>query len=667
LENAKYIKRAFYFALAVVIILVGVSFWWRTNSDISQIHNIVRTQADAHLKQDLLYRSWAAGHGGVYVPVTEATPPNEYLVEVLERDIVTPSGRELTLLNPAYMTRQVHELAAKDNGVQGHITSLKPLRLQNAPDEWERKSLIAFGNGDTMSFGLDTLRNEAYFRLMEPLVVEQACLKCHRQQGYVLGDVRGGLSISIPAEPYLDIISEKLFTSAILHVFVLLLLVGLGIFSFRSIIGKLDADAKARVQIVKHSEELSAHNLEYQQLNESLILKNLDYKRLADEYAEQNLHLNSALLKAEESDRLKTSFLCNMSHEIRTPMNGIVGFAQLLASPGLDHDKHGQYLSILNDSCDQLLEVVNDILEISKIETGQIEVVDQTVYLPSVLADLAERWRRKANAKNNVISIIDPIDPEALWVVADELKLNHLLGHLMSNAVKFTEFGIIELSCGINEGQFIVSVSDTGIGIPEELHSSIFERFRKGESFQSYEFGGTGLGLSICKGYAEHMNGKISIVSSLGHGSVFTYSQPYRPAEVKAVGIDAVTEFSFSNISGKIILVAEDDHTNFIYIDEVLRSEGCGVIRASNGAEAVRLIAENPNIDLVLMDINMPIMDGYQATIEIHNIRPEIPVVALTAMLAEDQIKQFLSIGFKMIVSKPIILEKLIAVIKQFA
>lgn len=631
------------------------------------MHTIVRAQAEAHFKQDLLYRQWAAGHGGVYVPVTDATPPNKYLTDTIGRDIKTQQGKSLTLLNPAYMTRQVHEIASMLDGVQGHITSLTPIRPENVADDWERNALLSFQSGDSVRFSLDSINHAPYFRLMKPLIADKSCIVCHQQQGYVEGDIRGGLSISVPAGQYLAIIKAKMNTSVLLHISVLSVMLILLVFIYKSISGKIKSDALVLSQLQKHTTILNAHNAQYQALNESLIVKNSEYRRLTDEYAEQNQVLDSALKKAEESDRLKTSFLSNMSHEIRTPMNGIVGFAQLLSIPGVEAEKQEQYLTILNDSCTQLLQIVNDILEISKIETNQIEVHEQLVYLPSLLANIAEAWRHKASARHNVISIIEPRDVEKLWVYADELKLTHLLGHLMSNAVKFTEYGSIALTCGIDGSQFFISVTDNGKGIAEELHPVIFERFRKGELLQSYDFGGTGLGLAICKGYADHMDGQIRLSSTEGHGSVFTYIQAYRPVEAEDIYVDAkVCADPIAGLQGKTILVAEDDLSNFIYINELLCNEGCTVLHAMNGKEAVVIASVNLSVDIVLMDINMPVMDGCEATLQIHALRPELPVIAHTAMFSEEEASHFAFAGFKTVISKPISQAGLISAIKLY-
>ena len=181
--------------------LLGWSLWYSNR----HAEELARLEASASINKDLLYRRWASDNGGVYAPVTEASPPNPYLSHVNDRDITTPAGRKLTLINPAYMTRQVHEMGLKQFGARGHITSLNPLRPENAPDAWEAKALHAIAEGAPEVASVETLDDAPHLRLMRPLVTEQSCLGCHAEQGYQVGDIRGGISVSVPMGPYNEI------------------------------------------------------------------------------------------------------------------------------------------------------------------------------------------------------------------------------------------------------------------------------------------------------------------------------------------------------------------------------------------------------------------------------------------------------------------------------
>ncbi len=212
--------------LSLWTVFVVLVLLWSLSHETFSTEEVARIHARSAFEKDLVYRRWVAGHGGVYVPVTNQTPPNPYLSNVEERDITTPSGRALTLINPAYMTRQVHEMDAAQYGQRGHITSLNPIRPANAADEWETKALRAFEQGATEVSSVEKLDNEEYLRLMRPMITEQACLKCHAEQGYKAGDLRGGISVSVPMAPLRAIARGHMATMALGHG--LLWVLGLG-------------------------------------------------------------------------------------------------------------------------------------------------------------------------------------------------------------------------------------------------------------------------------------------------------------------------------------------------------------------------------------------------------------------------------------------------------
>jgi hypothetical protein len=183
-------------------VIIIASLAWNSRQLSLSILELARAEGRGAFNKDTAYRRWAAMHGGLYVPITDKTPPNEYLTGVEEREITTPSGRRLTLMNPAYMTRQVHGIACEQYGVRGHITSLKPIRPQNSPDPWEREALLAFDRGEEEVSSVSLVAGHRHIRVMRPMFMEERCLKCHAEQGYTIGDVRGGLSVSVPLEPY---------------------------------------------------------------------------------------------------------------------------------------------------------------------------------------------------------------------------------------------------------------------------------------------------------------------------------------------------------------------------------------------------------------------------------------------------------------------------------
>ena len=220
------LENYFWISLVLWTVLVSSILSWSLYREKHETREVARIQARNSFEKDLVYRRWASDHGGVYVPITDKTPPNPHLSHIKERDITTPSGRALTLVNPAYMTRQVHELGLEQYGSRGHITSLKPLRYANAADEWETTALLSFEQGVKEVSSVEKLNNRDYMRLMRPMITEQGCLKCHAEQGYKVGDLRGGISVSIPMEPIQAIARGHALTLAVGHLFLWLLGVG---------------------------------------------------------------------------------------------------------------------------------------------------------------------------------------------------------------------------------------------------------------------------------------------------------------------------------------------------------------------------------------------------------------------------------------------------------
>ncbi|MFA5973697.1 MAG: PAS domain S-box protein [Lentimicrobiaceae bacterium] len=366
---------------------------------------------------------------------------------------------------------------------------------------------------------------------------------------------------------------------------------------------------------------------------------------------------------AEESDRLKTAFLTNISHEIRTPMNGILGFAELLKIPGLSGDQQQEYISIIKKSSDRMLNIINDIVDISKIESGLMNVEikesninEQTEYIYSFFNPRTERKGIKLICKNG-LSGKDAI------ITTDKEKVYAILTNLVKNAIKFTDNGTIEfgytlkqasLTTGQEELEFFVK--DTGIGIPKDRQLAIFDRFVQADIADTKAYQGAGLGLSISKAYVEMLGGKIWVESEVGKGSVFYFSIPYyvKPEE-KKVNHTNGSEVATNKIKKLKILVVDDDFVSEMLLSIALKEHNNNeVIKAYSGDEAITVCRNNPDIDLVMMDIKMPVMDGYQTTSEIRKFNKEIIIIAQTAFsLAGDRDKA-LAAGCDDYISKPI-------------
>jgi len=379
--------------------------------------------------------------------------------------------------------------------------------------------------------------------------------------------------------------------------------------------------------------------------------------------------LEEAKKKAEESDRLKTAFLANMSHDIRTPMNGIVGFANLLKNDNLDPQTRNEYLGIINSCSNTLLTLIDDIIDISKIEASQLKILESKCHLNVLLRDLYKNFDkiRLANRKNHINLIMKPASQDEHFVIiTDPNRLQQILTNLIGNALKFTDEGYVEFGYDIKNSFLEFYVKDTGIGIPESMHKAIFERFVKVEDKNSMNPQGTGLGLAISSQLVKLMGGDIRVESIPRKGSTFFFTLPFVPAQdTQALWNSNMPDESL-NWSGKSVLIAEDEESNFIFLRESLKNTGIKVVRAKNGEEVLALFRENPSFDLVLMDIKMPVMDGYTTTIRLRAMDSRIPVIAQTAFAMIEDRQKALQVGCNDFICKPIIREQLLNMMKHY-
>ncbi len=381
--------------------------------------------------------------------------------------------------------------------------------------------------------------------------------------------------------------------------------------------------------------------------------KNNEYEALNEEYMAQNEDLYKAKEKAEESDKLKSVFLANLSHEIRTPMNGILGFADLLKEKDLSQEKQQAYLAVIEQSGMRMLNLIGDLVNISKIEAGQVEVVNENTDIDLLLEKIETFFIPQAYSKGILLNNENKRIPGNCQIISDTVKLEEIFTNLINNALKYTSYGEISFGYKIQEKEIQFWVRDTGRGIPEDMHELIFERFRQANNAHLNCEEGTGLGLSICKAYIELLGGKIWVESELKKGSTFYFTLPYIEAEIdkeKRKQNELLKEIAHD----LTVLIAEDNETSFLYLNEILKNSHVNIIRANNGVEVLDYLNKIPDIKLILMDLKMPILNGIEATREIRKTNHNIPIIAQTAYASPMDEEKAMSAGCTDFISKPI-------------
>ncbi len=388
-------------------------------------------------------------------------------------------------------------------------------------------------------------------------------------------------------------------------------------------------------------------------INEQLFLYSIIHD--ITEQKEAELKLQEALMKIEESDRLKTAFLSNISHEIRTPLNVILGFSELIILEEVSKEQREKYKEYIFEANSTLLHLFDDIMEVSQLESGSIKIMEIECNVAKMLEELRgkinEEKFKKDKAHLNVILQI-PDDYKNLKILADERRLKQILTNFLSNALKFTHKGFIEFGFSLpNKREITFFVKDTGIGISEENLPHIFDRFRKVNDDSSQIYGGLGLGLTIAKRMIELLHGNISVESTFRQGTKFSFTIPIKYSDEKKV----LAEFSHHQWNNKTILIVEDEDFNYFFLQEVLELTKAKILHSKNGKDAVETYLQNrDSIDLILMDMKMPVMDGYESTRRIKEINPNIPIIAQTVFALGSEKKLLFEAGCNDFISKPI-------------
>jgi len=436
----------------------------------------------------------------------------------------------------------------------------------------------------------------------------------------------------------------------------------------------------ANKELVFQNQEKEKRAAELIIANKELVFQNEEKEQRAKEYSTLNKvlteslnqiqNINNELIisknKAEESDKLKSAFLANMSHEIRTPLNAIMGFSGFLVEPDLSKENLKDFVQIINANSRQLLSIISDIMDFSKMEAGRFTIDSEIVNINELLTDLFVTYKKIVDMKKLNLEYSFDCPNELLQIKTDGNRIKQVICNLLNNAIKFTKEGKIEFGYKMKENFIEFYVKDSGIGIDLVNQTLVFERFRQVDAAKNQINSGNGLGLSISKALVEKLGGNITVDSKLGLGSVFLFTIPYKNETENSTASVLVSEPEKCNWDGKTILLVEDEVNNYAYAEQLLKATKVNLLHAWDGSEAVGLVKSHPDISLALMDIKMPVMDGYEATRLIKHMRPELPIIAQTAYALSKEREQALEAGCDAYITKPIDKELFMKLLNSF-
>jgi signal transduction histidine kinase len=494
------IKRYTILLVALWTVLAGALTLYQLNNLHNITLDIAANEAKTNFKKDQSFRVWGASHGGVYVPIDENTPPNKYLTNVEERDIETPSGKKLTLMNPAYMVRQIKDVFSDLYGVAGHLTSLKLLNPDNKPDEWEREALLSFQEGMKERLDFVDIDGKPHVRYMGRLLIEEYCLKCHAVQGYKVGDVRGGISVSIPLAPYIK--EEKRQA----HIYEL----SFGIIWALGIIGIVFGSGRLRRRV--HERDVAYVELERYKIQLEILVK-----KRTQELEDANISLEGKIGEVQQANEELKRFTHIISHDLKNPLTSISGMAELMLmdySDKLD-EKSLHFLERIKANTKFMNEFLKDLLEFSRV--GRMEEEKEMVNLNAVILQIMQEKQKKIKEDKVKVDFNNDL-PEIYFV---KKRIYQVLVNLFGNALKFVREGVtpeIRIGCEETEGEHIVYVKDNGIGIDKGNLDKVFDMFTR---LKDVEVEGTGIGLAIVKKIVEENNARIWVESEKGKGTTF--------------------------------------------------------------------------------------------------------------------------------------------------
>jgi signal transduction histidine kinase/ActR/RegA family two-component response regulator len=605
-------------------------FFMDSSIDRQNMLHGARINANTSYEKDIVYRRWNADHGGVYVPVTEKTKSNPYL-DVLRRDVTTKNGESLTLINPAYMTRQVHEFGREAYGIRGHITSLNPIRPQNAPDLWETAALKSFQQGSREAYSEETLEGLPYLRFMRPLITEKRCLKCHAKQGYREGDIRGGISVSVPLEPYFAVHRKHVRFSMFLYVLIWITGIGGITYGTHRISTQMESRDKAETERKKAEEE-----------------KN---------------RLETQLKRAEKMEAIGT-LAGGVAHDLNNVLGGIVGYPDLLLHDIPEDSSMRSSLLAIKQSGQRASAIVQDLLTLARRGVQVTEVVNLNTILTKCLESVEYKKLEEFHPDADVET---DFEKDLLNILGSPVHLSKTVINLLSNAIEaMPRGGKITISSenryldkpikgydSIKEGDYVVlSVKDNGTGIANEELGKIFEPFYTKKVMGR---SGTGLGMAVVWGTVKDHQGYIDVKSTEGQGTTVTLYFPVTREEVEIVKEPVSTEEYSGN--GEKILVVDDVEAQRDIATDLLKKLNYTVEAVASGEEALEYMRNN-TADLLLLDMIMdPGIDGldtYKGIIEMH---PGQKAIIASGFSETDRVKKVQELGAGQYIRKPYALE----------
>ena len=482
-------------ALAVLLwsVVVGLSWWWSYNIHQQRLIALAKAEASTNINKDWAFRLWATSHGGVYVTPDDKTPPNPYLANIPERDVVTDKGRHLTLMNPAYMLRQIMQGYSDLYGVKGHITSLNLTNPINKPDAWEIAALKSFRQGVKETVSVAEIDGKPYLRMMRPIQMEQGCMKCHANLGIKVGEIRGGISTAIPMEPLYAAFKPDFEDSGQIHVMFWLL----GVLTIIFIAWR----AK------RETDEIDRYQGEINLLNRDL---------------EQRVASRTAELEAANKEL--EAFSYSVSHDLRTPLRAIDGFTGILLDEYADKldDEGRRLLDVVRENTNRMGLLIDDLLKFSR--TSRLEMnfckIDMEKLAHEVFTEI------QATAGGNLQMEIGAMPP----ATGDRSLMRQVLINLLTNAIKFSrtrETPCIKLDGFIDGDETIYYVQDNGVGFDMQYAGKLFGVFQR--LHEMSEFEGTGIGLAIVKRIITRHGGRVWAEGKVGEGATIYFAIPNAP------------------------------------------------------------------------------------------------------------------------------------------